>query len=61
MWALLTTETPLPILEFDFIGPDGFEVLGKSPESLKAMGQGERLDIRSRQGKRHVGLIAIQS
>ncbi|GMH36571.1 hypothetical protein BSKO_04439 [Bryopsis sp. KO-2023] len=52
MWALLTTENSAPLLEFDFIGGDGFELLGKTPEDMKNMSHGERLDVRSRQGKK---------
>lgn len=54
MWAFLTTEIAQPILEFDFIGCDGFDVLGKTGDNVKPTNQADRLDFRSRQGRKQV-------
>ena len=44
MWAVLTTSSFTPILEFDFIGPlDAYELLGLSdPEKFSTMSPGEQ-------------------
>lgn len=40
MWAVLTTASTTPTLEMDFIGPDGFEILGHTDEKVAAMQAG---------------------
>ncbi len=44
MWAVLTTSSFTPVLEFDFIGPlDAYELLGLSdPEKFNTMSPGEQ-------------------
>ncbi|KAG2440423.1 hypothetical protein HYH02_010310 [Chlamydomonas schloesseri] len=52
MWGTFTSETASPFMEFDFIGADGFEVLGRSKQEVDALGPGDRLDLRTKQARR---------
>ena len=47
MWAVLTTDTFTPFLEFDFIGNDTWHcVFGLDPEEFVALSSGEKLELR---------------
>ncbi|KAG2497889.1 hypothetical protein HYH03_004155 [Edaphochlamys debaryana] len=52
MWGTFTAETASPFLECDFIGADGFEVLGRTKQEVDALGPGDRLDLRTKQARR---------
>jgi hypothetical protein len=49
MWGMLTADTFTPLLEFDFMGPDAWEALGKSPSDVASLGTGDKLDLRTKQ------------
>ncbi len=40
MWGTFTSETASPFMEFDFIGADGFEQLGRTRAEVEALGPG---------------------
>ena len=47
LWAVLTTDTFTPFLEFDFIGNDSWNcVFDLDPEELAALNNGEKLELR---------------
>lgn len=49
MWAVLTTDTFTPFLEFDFLGSDSWAQLGKSEEDVLDMSPGDKLESRKQQ------------
>lgn len=49
MWGSMLAETFEPVLEFDFIGPDGFDVLQRVKADVDAMSPGDRLELRAKQ------------
>jgi hypothetical protein len=51
LWGVLTADSPTPLLEFDYLGPDAWEALGKSAAEAAAMGPGDRLELRARQAR----------
>eukprot|EP00210_Caulerpa_lentillifera_P002677 g2557.t1 len=54
MWAAILTGTSTPKLEFDYFGPDSYQLFGKSPEEVQIMTAAEKLDLRSKQAKKKV-------
>lgn len=54
MWAALVTDTSTPKLEFDYFGPDSYQLFGKSQEEVQSMTSAEKLDLRSKQAKKKV-------
>ncbi|GLI68625.1 hypothetical protein VaNZ11_013103, partial [Volvox africanus] len=52
MWGAFITETQTPFMEFDFIGPDGWELMGRSRADVEALGPGDRMDVRTKQARR---------
>ncbi|KAG1666022.1 hypothetical protein FOA52_010932 [Chlamydomonas sp. UWO 241] len=52
MWGSFTVENNCPFLEFDFIGPDGYLLGGKTAEEFDAMGKGEKNELITRIAKR---------
>lgn len=49
MWGMLTAESFVPVMEFDFFGPDAWALLSKSEKELAAMAAGDKLELRSKQ------------
>jgi hypothetical protein len=49
MWGMLTAESFVPVMEFDFLGPDAWAFLSKSEKELAAMATGDKLELRSKQ------------
>ncbi|KAK9817199.1 hypothetical protein WJX72_010972 [[Myrmecia] bisecta] len=45
MWAVMTTGSFTPYLEFDFLGPDAFELMGFTDERVGNMQPSEKTDI----------------
>lgn len=49
MWGMLTAESFTPFLEFDFIGADGWEALGRLAADMASVGPGDKLELRTKQ------------
>ena len=49
MWAVLRTDTFTPLLEFDFLGSDAWEAMGRSQNDVGDMSCGDKLELRKRQ------------
>jgi hypothetical protein len=48
MWGMLTADSFTPLMEFDFMGPDAWEALGKSPSDVASLGTGDKVDMRTK-------------
>lgn len=57
LWAVLTTDTFTPFIEFDFLGADAWALLGKTDAEVAEMGGGDKLELR----KQHVSSQSIFS
>eukprot|EP00775_Hariotina_reticulata_P006370 gene6370-6602_t len=60
MWGMLTAESFVPVMEFDFLGPDAWAGLSKSEKELAAMAAGDKLELRSKQAARLEAIRAKQ-
>lgn len=49
MWAVLKTDTFTPFLEFDFLGSDAWDAIGRSQKEVGDMTGGDKLELRKRQ------------
>lgn len=49
LWGMLTSDTFTPLLEFDYLGPDAWEALGRSAAEVSAMGAWDKLELRGKQ------------
>ena len=49
MWGMFTSESFTPLLEFDFLGTDAWEALGRGAAEVAALGPGDKLELRTKQ------------
>lgn len=49
MWASLTADSEAPLLEFDFMGPDSWELLGLTEADMKGKKEHDRIEMRIKQ------------
>lgn len=49
LWAVLTTDTFTPLIEFDFLGSDAWALLGKTDVEMSEMSGGDKLELRKHQ------------
>eukprot|EP00884_Botryococcus_braunii_P019925 jgi/Botrbrau1/6616/Bobra.104_2s0004.1 len=56
MWAVFTTSSFTPILEFDYAGPDAADVAGCNKKRGPSMSQGEKTEAMARQTSRAAGV-----
>ncbi len=61
MWGMLTAESFTPFLEFDFIGADGWESLGRTAADVASLTPGDKLDMRTRQVRAMTVCGALES
>jgi hypothetical protein len=58
LWGSLTADTPTPYLEFDYLGADAWEGLGRGARDVAGMGAGDKLEMRTKQVGCLVSLVS---